>query len=293
MGRKKSEMRVIIDRQAGFCPGVKQAINTAEQRLDAGKMITALGSLIHNDREIGRLQEKGLHTVSQSLADDDEALKSLAGQEVLVRTHGIGAKVYERLEKSGIITLDGTCPTVKRVQKKVTEHHLRGEQIVIVGKKGHAEVIGLLGHCDGQGIVVEESQDLDHIDASRPTLVVAQTTVGQGVFQTLSEQVAARVKRAKIVDTTCRFISRRYEQIREFASSVDVLIFIGGRESSNSKVLFEICRAENARSFKIESAQELDPAWFEQASAVGITGGASTPVWQFEEVQQHILSLPR
>ncbi len=285
-------MRVIIDSHAGFCPGVKRAVALVEERLAAGKKITALGALIHNDREIGRLQDKGLCTVPQNLAEDDRTLHALAGQEVLVRTHGVGMAVAQRLHENGVIAVDGTCPTVARVQRSVAEYHHKGYQIVIIGKKDHAEVIGLSGHCDHRGVVIESREDITRIDPKRPTLVVAQTTIGAEKFAALSAEVAASHKDAQILDTTCRFISRRYDQVRTFAAAVDVLIFVGGRESSNSRVLFEICQQNNPRSHKIESPQELMACWFDRADVVGISGGASTPVWQFEEVRQLILTLP-
>ena len=282
-------MQILIDHQAGFCPGVRRAIEIVEKHLKAGELITALGALIHNQREIDRLTKLGLQTIDQKQAESPEELDGLKGRELLVRTHGVGETVQIRLQESGLKVVDGTCPTVRRVQKLIALHHQRGDQIVIIGKANHAEVIGLLGYCDNQAIVVETEADIASIDPEQPTLVVAQTTTGLDHFKNLSELIGRRVQQFNSIDTTCRFIGRRHEHIRDFAENVDVLIFIGGKESSNSRVLFEICRQANPRSHKIESPQELDQAWFQPADRVGITGGASTPVWQFEEIRDYLL----
>ncbi|HNY91381.1 MAG TPA: 4-hydroxy-3-methylbut-2-enyl diphosphate reductase [bacterium] len=278
-------MKVIIDPQAGFCPGVRRAVAQVETRLQRGESLTALGALIHNQREIDRLAGLGLETVSQEVADRPEELAALKGRELFIRTHGVGSALQNQLHESGFDIIDGTCPTVKRVQKLAAEHHRRGEQIVIIGKKGHAEVIGILGHCDNMGIVVADEEDLMIIDPERKTFVIAQTTIGGEQFRRLCRLIAGRAPGATFMDTTCPFITRRYDQIAGFAASVSLLIFVGGRESSNSKVLFEICRQRNPRSHRIESPAELDYTWIRPEDTIGITGGASTPQWQFEEIR--------
>lgn len=284
-------MEILIDPQAGFCPGVRRAIELVEKNLRQEIPVAALGSLIHNRREIERLEKIGLRTVAQEVADSPQAVKALKPHKVFVRTHGVGTAVQQHLREAEVEVIDGTCGTVRRVQKLAALHHQRGDQVVIIGKKGHAEVTGILGHCDGQGIVVESEADIGLIDPDKPTLVIAQTTAGSELFTRISQLVGRHVQQVNIVDTLCRHISRRYGHIRDFAASVDVLIFVGGRESSNSKVLFEICRQANPASYKIESAADLEPVWFAAAGRVGITGGASTPPWQFDEIRAALSEL--
>ncbi len=278
-------MEIIIDPRAGFCPGVRRAISQVETRLQRGEALTALGPLIHNQREIDRLALLGLETVSQEVADQPDKLAGLRGREIFIRTHGVGTALQTNLHDAGFTVIDGTCSTVKRVQKMAAEHYRLGEQIVIIGKKGHAEVIGILGHCENQGIVAADETDLAEIDPERATFVIAQTTIGGEQFERMCGLIAGHVRQVTFADTTCPFISRRYDQIAGFAGSVDLLIFVGGRESSNSRVLFEICRQKNPRSYRIESPAELDRAWIHPQDLIGITGGASTPYWQFEEIR--------
>jgi len=260
-----------------------------EEELSQGKAVTALGALIHNPREIARLEAMGLQTIAQDFAGDPEKQAELQGRELFVRTHGVGVRLRDQLEAAAFCVVDGTCGTVSRVQKLIAEHHALGEQIVIIGKKGHAEVVGLLGHCDEQGIVVEKEADVESIPENRPTFVVAQTTIGRDRFTVLSGLIRARVRQTQVLDTTCGYIDRRYDQIREFAASVDVILFVGGKESSNSRVLYEICRQANPRSYAIESPQQIAPDWIGAEERVGLTGGASTPLWQLEEIRDLLL----
>ncbi len=282
-------MKVLIDSRAGFCPGVRRAIRSVEETLQKGQAVTALGSLIHNPREMARLGALGLQIIAQEAADDPATRIGLQGERLFIRTHGIGEKVRADLAAAGLCLVDGTCATVKRVQRLIAEHYARGEQIVIIGKKGHAEVAGLLGHCDQQGIVVEDLADLSRITPDRPTFVVAQTTIGRERFATLSEQVRTRAAHTIVEDTSCGYIDRRYDQIREFAARVDVILFVGGKESSNSRVLFALCRQANPRSYAIESPQQIERNWIGTGETVGLTGGASTPLWQLEEIRDLLL----
>ena len=282
-------MRVIIDPRAGFCPGVRRAITQVEQRLRQGEPLIALGALIHNDREIHRLEKLGLKTIPQEAAHTPNVLAKEEGTALFVRTHGVSSAVENELHDAGLLVRDGTCATVKRVQKLAAQHHQLGEQIVIIGKKTHPEVAGINGYCDDQAFIVESEEDIKAIDPERQTLVIAQTTIGKEHFRRLSSLVRQYVKKAACIDTTCAFINRRYDQIRAFARSVDVLVFVGGKESSNSKVLFKICYEANNRSYKIESPDELDLQWVHAEDSVGITGGASTPLWQFEEIRTLLL----
>ncbi len=281
------KLQVVVDPIAGFCPGVKRAIAMIEAELPKGELL-ALGSVIHNQRELDRLAVKGLRTIPQDEMSFTH-IQNLQGKRILIRTHGIGTQLRQQLQENGAFVIDATCPVVHRVQKMVADFHAQGYQIAIVGKKKHAEVIGLLGHCDHKGIVIESQADINELDANRKTVVIAQTTIGQDRFYQMVELIKQRLNNVLVQDTNCRYISRRYDQIAEFARSVKVVIFIGGKESSNARVLFAICRQHNEKSYQIESVAELQAGWYKDADLIGITGAASTPSWQLDEVKEYIL----
>lgn len=285
-------MQVLIDPHAGFCPGVHRAIKLIEQRLDKSNLI-AFGPVIHNRRELGRLAENGLKTLLQEDVEQEQILAELQGKELLVRTHGIGPHMRHRLMRANIVLADATCSIVQRVQKIIAEFYRQGYQIIIIGKRNHAEVIGFLGYCQDQAIIIENEADIVDINPQLRTAVVAQTTIGQEKFHRLIALIKQRVDGVEVVDTTCRFIRRRQKEILGFANSVDVLIFVGGKESSNSQVLFEKCHEVNPRSHTIESPDELKRDWFKAEDVIGITGGASTPLWQLEEVRESLKTLKR
>lgn len=283
-------MKIVIDAHAGFCPGVLRAVQKAENRLaDFGTLIS-LGALIHNPVELQRLQQKGLITRPQEEPLTVERLADLQDQRVLVRTHGLTAAGYEALRQAGAQVEDATCPTVRRVQTLIAEKDEQGEQIVIIGKKNHAEVIGLAGYSR-KPLLIEEEADLDAAVFSDRVAIFSQTTFERNRFFSLAKKIQNRVRQATVHDTTCRHITQRLQRLADFAASVDVLLLIGGSHSSNSLVLYEACRAVNERSFKIEGVDELDRAWLRPADRVGISGGASTPRWQLEKVRDYLLEL--
>ncbi|MBN2357418.1 4-hydroxy-3-methylbut-2-enyl diphosphate reductase [candidate division KSB1 bacterium] len=287
MGAKTMNPEVIIDPDAGFCPGVKRAIKLIDEELTHGDLV-AIGPVIHNQRELQRLSEKGLKTVPQETISD-KVDSNLQAQKVLIRTHGIGPDIRQRLQQADLQIVDATCPIVKKVQKMVVDFHRQGYQIAIIGKKGHAEVLGLLGHCDHQVVVIASESDVESLDTKRKTLVLAQTTIGKKKYDHLLEQIKKRVPDVVAHDTNCRYISERYDQVGEFARSVDVLIFVSGKESSNAQVLFDICRQQNKNAYKIESTEEINSQWFKHAGRIGISGAASTPGWQFDQVREYLL----
>jgi len=280
-------MEILIDPHAGFCPGVRRAIELAERTLAAGKELTAVGAMIHNQREVDRLAEKGLQTISQ---EEVERMNpgGLQKGRLMIRTHGVGEQLWNKLQRSGAEVLDGTCGIVRRVQKLAQTHHQRGDQVVIIGKKRHAEVSGIVGHTENRAIVVETEQDIAQLDPRRRTVVMAQTTVGIEHFRQLAALIRDRVAQVEVIDTTCKYIGRRHDQVIAFAKSVEAVIFVGGKESSNSQILFELCRQVNPLSCKIERPEELDLSWVAGISRLGITGGASTPPWQFEQLKKRI-----
>ncbi len=287
-------MKVTIDRFSGFCWGVVRTIEIAEQELAAGRQLASLGDIIHNPMEIRRLEQKGLRTVTVS------DLESVKGGTVLIRAHGEPPSTYKRAVELGITIVDATCPVVTKVQERIRKFYLDGYQVVIFGKKDHAEVIGLLGQTNGEAIVVKSLDEISAITMDRKTVLFSQTTMDKPTFYAIRDALAAKIKEFVVgtmedeaidfhaKDTICGQVSGRDKKIREFARENDVVVFVAGRHSSNGKVLYDIVRSENARTHFIEDVPELQPAWFEGASSVGITGATSTPQWLMEHVKLDI-----
>lgn len=284
-------MRVEIDNESGFCFGVVRAINEAEGALQSGS-IASLGDIVHNRVEVQRLEALGLQTISH------EDIPTIAGKRMLIRAHGEPPRTYALAKEYGIEIIDATCPVVAALQRKVKEAYRKmqevGGTVVILGKRGHAEVVGLIGQVDEQAIVVECEDDLQVIDFSRPIYFLSQTTQSIEKFNHLAEIMREKVAHEDLLtidDTICRRVSSREEHLREFARQHDVVIFVCGRKSSNGKVLYNICRQENERSYNIEEASELQKVWFEGVDSVGICGATSTPKWLMESIASAILSI--
>lgn len=278
-------MQIEIDDQSGFCFGVVRAISRAEEALQAQREVFSLGDIVHNRIEVQRLERMGMRTVSH----DD--MPRLSGRNLFIRAHGEPPSTYRRARELAIDVIDATCPVVARLQRRVAEAHERmraaGGQVVILGKKGHAEVIGLTGQVESPTLVIERESDLDAIDFSRPIYFLSQTTQSVALFERLSEEMRRRADDPAQVtahDTICRQVSGREEHLREFAARFDVILFVCGRKSSNGKVLFEVCHGANPRSYNIEEAPELRDEWFEGVRSVGICGATSTPKWLMQEV---------
>ncbi len=307
-------MRVLIDSASGCCNGVGRAISAAERYLQEHDTLYSLGAIVHNDAEIRRLAGLGLKTIGY------QDLDSLKGSTVLIRAHGEPPSTYRLAEHSGVSLIDCTCPVVLALQRKIAAKYSElsscGGQVVIFGKRGHAEVNGLVGQTDGQAVVVESIADLEDklssgvIDPSRPLALFSQTTKDPDEFAA----VAARLRKAvtassdvssgnlsvpffaglsglEVFDTVCRNVSSRHKALREFAASCSVIIFVCGRESSNGKVLFELCRSVNPRSYKVESADEIPAGIFREDDVVGICGATSTTRWQLEKAASAISGL--
>ena len=277
-----------IDSESGFCFGVVRAINEAEVALQSGA-IASLGDIVHNRVEVQRLEELGLQTISQ------EEIPTIAGRRMLIRAHGEPPRTYALAAEHNIEVIDATCPVVAALQRKVKEAHRKmtevGGTVVILGKRGHAEVVGLTGQVDEDAIVVESEEDLEQIDYSRPIYFLSQTTQSIERFNRLAEAMRKRLPEESMLtvdDTICRRVSTREEHLRKFASRHDVIIFVCGRKSSNGKVLYYICRETNVRSHNIEEATELRREWFDGAESVGICGATSTPKWLMEKIANEI-----
>ena len=282
-------MKVIIDDNSGFCFGVVRAISRAEEALAEGGTVYSLGDIVHNRVEVQRLERLGLQTVTH----DD--MEHLGGRRLFIRAHGEPPTTYVKAKQLGIDVIDATCPVVAALQRKVKRAHEKmqsvGGQVVLLGKHGHAEVVGLTGQVEDRVIVVEKESDLEQVDFSRPIYFLSQTTQSRALFEHILEimrQRAADPSQIEALDTICGQVAGREERLSEFARSVDRVIFVCGRKSSNGKVLFEVCRKANPQSFNIEEASELQAEWLAGAESVGICGATSTPKWLMQQVADYI-----
>lgn len=285
-------MRVVIDDKSGFCAGVVRAISEAERALEQGGAVFCLGDIVHNRVEVQRLESLGLKTIEHG------DLAKLSDCRVLIRAHGEPPATYRVAAEHNLEIIDATCPVVAALQRRVKRAYEQmqscGGTVVILGKRGHAEVVGLTGQVAEQAVVVESEQDLEQIDFLHPIYFLSQTTQSVTLFNRICDVMRSRLADSSMLtvdDTICRRVSSREEHLRAFARSVDVVIFVCGRKSSNGKVLFEMCREENSRSYNIEEAAEIDSRWFEGAESVGVCGATSTPLWLMENVAKEIEKL--
>lgn len=287
-------MNVRLDKSAGFCWGVVRTVDIAESilaTLPPGESLFCLGSIIHNPMEIARLEKKGLKTIAH--AD----LPQLAGRKVLIRAHGEPPSTFELAKKFGVELIDATCPVVWKVQERIRKFYDKGFQVVIYGKKDHAEVIGLVGHTNNEAIVIKSVEEIRNLDLSRKTVLFSQTTMDKPTFHLIKTEMQRLIKECVVdtfedeatefhaKDTICGQVSGRDKKLREFARDNEIMIFVAGKTSSNGKVLFHICEEENPRTFFIESETELRPEWFAGVESVGISGATSTPQWLMERVK--------
>lgn len=289
-------MRVTVDRSAGFCWGVVRTIQIAESELVQGASLVSLGDIIHNPREIERMEKLGMTTIAH------EQLETLPdGTKVLIRAHGEPPETYRRATQLGIELIDATCPVVTKLQERIRKYFDDGYQVVIFGKKDHAEVVGLRGVCRDECIVIrtlEEAASL--VDLSKKTVLFSQTTMDKQTFYAIKKYLEERVSELVIgsmeeiasafhaKDTICGQVSGREQKLREYAASNDVMIFIAGKKSSNGKVLFEVCKLANPRTYFIEALEEIDADWLRGCRSVGITGATSTPQWLMEQVRLRV-----
>ena len=287
-------LQVEIDAHSGFCGGVIRAIGQAEDYLAAhpGEQLLSLGSIVHNEAELERLHGKGLRTIT--------SLDGLSGGSVLIRAHGEPPRTYARAAEQGIELIDCTCPVVLQLQRRIREAYARmqeaGGQVIIFGKVGHAEVLGLVGQVGGDALVVEnmsmlsEAVDRGLVHPDGPVEVFSQTTNSPSEYAAICAALRSFVRgEVTVHDTICKQVSSRHAQLTAFARSHDVIIFVSGRESSNGKVLYGLCKGVNERSHQVGSAAEVDPSWLRDGDRVGVCGATSTPKWLLEAVAQKIL----
>lgn len=310
-------LTIDIDSNSGFCAGVIRAIGKAEEFLEnnaeSGKNLYSLGAIVHNDAELSRLVNKGLVTIDK---EDLEEMVNAEGEVLLIRAHGEPPQTYEKAESIGFGIIDCTCPVVLKLQQRIKEAYRRqveqGKgQIIIFGKIGHAEVLGLIGQTEGNAVVVENVIMLEElIEEGRirldiPTEVFSQTTKSPAEYKRLctrmEEEMAKynelSVERFKgrgllsVHDTICSQVATRHERLSKFALEHDMILFVSGKASSNGKVLCDLCKSLNIRTYHIDSVAEIKREWFRADDKVGICGATSTPKWLLEEVAQHVLDL--
>lgn len=280
-------MKITVDEHSGFCPGVVSAIHKAEEQLAEQDSLYCLGDIVHNSEEVSRLEQMGLRTI------DHELLQQLSQTRVLFRAHGEPPSTYDMAERNGIEVIDATCPVVLQLQKRIkkvyeeSRHEAMPPQIVIFGKKGHAEVNGLVGQTEGTAIVIERLEEVDKVDYRRPVRLFSQTTMPIDTFRELASMMLDRMHDKadfEYKDTICRQVANRIPHLREFSRQHDVVLFVSGKKSSNGKALFGVCHEENARSFFISHPEDVMPEMVANAQSVGICGATSTPKWQMEAV---------
>lgn len=273
---------VTIDKSSGFCFGVVYAIDMAEDILDNEGKLYCLGDIVHNDEEVERLRAKGLQII------DHEQLHQLNNEKVLIRAHGEAPSTYELALTNNLTLIDASCPVVLKLQNRIKNSYDDDEQILIFGKHGHAEVIGLQGQTNGNAIVFQDLAELDNVELPKNITLYSQTTKSVDKFYAIKEELISRGFDLKANDTICRQVSNRYEELENFVANFDKIVFVSGKKSSNGKVLYDVCKKFNPNSYFISNAEELEKDWFAADDKVGICGATSTPMWLMEEVKAEL-----
>lgn len=311
---------VDIDKNSGFCAGVIRAIGKAEEYLTSGstssgeeRHLYSLGAIVHNDSELDRLSKKGLVTIDK---DDFDEMVDASGEVLLIRAHGEPPQTYARAENLGFSIIDCTCPVVLKLQQRIKEAYMKQQaegkgQIIIFGKIGHAEVLGLIGQTDGTALVVENTGMLEEaisegrIRMDEPVEVFSQTTKSPAEYNRLCSRLEEEMARynelsierfkgrdlLKTHNTICSQVATRHDRLSKFALEHDMIIFVAGKASSNGKVLCDLCKSLNIRTYHIDSPAEIKREWFRADDRVGICGATSTPKWLLEETAEHVLEL--
>ena len=278
-------VKVDIDDNSGFCFGVVFAISMAEEILDTEGKLYCLGDIVHNDEEVARLKAKGLQII------DNEQLKLLKNEKVLIRAHGEPPETYKLAMDNNIELIDASCPVVLKLQNRIREAYNDNEQILIYGKHGHAEVKGLVGQTNGEAIVVETFDELEKHELPKKLQLFSQTTKRTKNLYKLKATLEEKGIEVDFNDTLCRQVSNRDIQLPTFVKKYDKVVFVAGVKSSNGKVLFDVCKENNPNTYFVSSKDEVKQEWFAEGDQVGICGATSTPQWQMEEVKETILAL--
>lgn len=283
--------KIEIDEGSGFCFGVTTAIHKAEEELAKGQPLYCLGDIVHNDQECERLEKMGLITINH------EEFAKLKNVKVLLRAHGEPPETYQLAEQNQIEIIDATCPVVLRLQKRIKQEFNtplpeRDKQIVIYGKNGHAEVLGLVGQTQGTAIVIQKFEDVANLDMNKDIRLYSQTTKSLDEFQRIVSYIAEHISPEvtfQYFDTICRQVANRMPNIRKFAASHDVILFVCGHKSSNGKILHQECQKVNPKSYQVDKPEEIDPTWLDGAESVGICGATSTPKWLMDACKNVII----
>ena len=287
-------MDVTIDKHSGFCFGVEFAIQMAEDEMGNGKTLYCLGDIVHNDMEVKRLYDKGLRIITR------DELHKLHDCKVLIRAHGEPPETYKIALENNIEIIDASCPVVLKLQNRIKDAHESMKkvsgQVVIYGKPGHAEILGLNGQTKNNAIVVTSDEDLDKIDYTKSITLFSQTTKSTDGFYSIVRKIEERAGNAQDSsdarfishDSICRQVSNRAPHLVNFAIEYDVIVFVSSKKSSNGKALFEICKLNNERSYFIENEEDINDSWFAEDDTIGICGATSTPMWLMERVERKI-----
>jgi 4-hydroxy-3-methylbut-2-enyl diphosphate reductase len=272
-------LQVTIDQDSGFCFGVVYAIDMAEEILAQDGYLYCLGDIVHNDEEVERLKAKGLRII------DHQDLQNLNNEKVLIRAHGEAPDTYRIALENNITLIDASCPVVLKLQNRIKTSFDSSEKILIFGKHGHAEVVGLSGQTNGEAIVFQDIAELDNVELPPNITLYSQTTKSTEKFYSIKDQLLQRGYQLKANDTICRQVSNRDQDLPKFVSKFDKIVFVSGRKSSNGKVLFEVCRKHNPDTYFISAASELKKEMFAPGDKVGIAGATSSPLWLMQEVK--------
>lgn len=273
-------LQVTIDKDSGFCFGVVYAIDMAEEILEEDGYLYCLGDIVHNDEEVARLKARGLRIIGH------QDLVSLKNEKVLIRAHGEAPETYRTALENNITLIDASCPVVLKLQNRIKTSYDGQEKILIFGKHGHAEVIGLQGQTNNEAIVFQDMEELDAVELPPSFTLYSQTTKSVDKFYAIKEELIKRGYEVKANDTICRQVSNRYEDLGDFAQQYDKIVFVSGKKSSNGKVLYEVCKGANPNSYFISDPAELNPEIFGENETVGICGATSTPMWLMKDVKQ-------
>jgi len=278
-------LQVTIDSNSGFCFGVVYAIEMAQDMLDEHGYLYCLGDIVHNDEEVNRLKSKGLRII------DHDTFRELKNDRVLIRAHGEPPSTYQTAIENNITLIDATCPVVLKLQNRIRGSFDKNETIFLMGKKGHAEVTGLMGQINNEGIVFSDISELEGQNLPEEITLYTQTTKSKQKFRETREALEAKGIKVNAHDTICSQVSDRDVELRGFAKSFDKILFVGGTKSSNGMVLYNVCKDQNPQTFFVSRVDEIDFSWFESGNTVGICGATSTPMWLMEDVQKALQSM--
>ena len=272
-------LQATIDKDSGFCFGVVYAIDMAEEILAEDGYLYCLGDIVHNDEEVARLKAKGLRIIGH------DQLPELKNEKILIRAQGEAPETYRIALENNITLIDASCPVVLKLQNRVKTSFDKKEKVLIYGKHGHAEVIGLQGQTGGDALVFQDISELDGVELPDSFTLYSQTTKSVDKFYAIKDELINRGYDVKANDTICRQVSNRYEDLGDFARKYDKVVFVSGRKSSNGRVLYDVCLQHNPNSYFVSDPSELNPENFESGDTVGICGATSTPMWLMEQVK--------